>query len=118
MPREYASYGWIITKDRLRESEIKQYGETYLSDSAGVAGPRDIDPALLEKLKGKGVVLNRRKFRLLDDDDIVYYEGYYIGPDNETEFAPLDDFGMPNSGCTSIQYREYDSDGVLQWVTL
>ena len=43
------------------------------------------------------------KFRMLDDDDTVYYEGY---SNNSSSFAPLDDFGMPNAGCTDIQYYE------------
>lgn len=46
-------------------------------------------------------------FRLLDDDDEVYYTGW-IKPDTD-EFAPLDDFGMPNAGCTSIQFQKEDT---------
>jgi len=44
------------------------------------------------------------KFRMYDDDGELYYEG--VSSDNETEdaFLPLDDFGMPNAGCTDIKY--------------
>jgi len=43
------------------------------------------------------------KFRLLDDDGEVYYKGF---SGNNSSFSPLDDFGMPNAGCTDIQYFE------------
>ena len=58
-----------------------------------------------------------RPFRLLDGDNIVYYEGSFYCTDDESNgeegFSPLDDYGMPNAGCTSI---EYWIDG--KWVTL
>ena len=40
-----------------------------------------------------------QKFRIFDDDKILYYEGV-MSP--ECNFEPLDDFGMPNAGCVSI----------------
>jgi len=50
------------------------------------------------------------KFRLLDDDGEVYYKGR--SSDNSS-FAPLDDYGMPNAGCTEIQYLNHG-----KWETL
>ncbi len=51
----------------------------------------------------------RQPFRLLDDDDIVCYEGFWVPlSDDATGFEPLDDFGMPDSGCTAIEYRQKD----------
>lgn len=41
------------------------------------------------------------KFRMLDDDGEVYYEGR---SSSDSSFDPLDDFGTPNDGCTTIQY--------------
>lgn len=41
------------------------------------------------------------KFRMLDDDGAVYYEGL----SSSESFAPLDDFGGPNAGCTMIEYH-------------
>jgi hypothetical protein len=41
------------------------------------------------------------QFRLLDDDGEVYYKGFCSCG---SSFAPLDDYGMPDSGCTEIQY--------------
>lgn len=40
------------------------------------------------------------KFRLLDGDGEVYYYGI----SKEVSFAPLDEFGKPFAGCTSIEY--------------
>lgn len=44
------------------------------------------------------------QFRLLDGDREVYYEGLSDDCDSENAFAPLDDFGEGNAGCTEIQY--------------
>lgn len=49
------------------------------------------------------------KFRMFDDDGNLYYEGVASGKDLE----PLYDYGMPNAGCTYIQFFE---DG--KWVTV
>jgi len=53
----------------------------------------------------KDLVINEgSKFRLYDDDDNLYYEGFIYGDDKIHGFEPLDDFGMPNDGCTTIKY--------------
>lgn len=57
----------------------------------------------------EGAVLPH-EFRLLDADGKIYYRGW---SDNNNSFAPLDDFGRPNAGCTTIQYWECGL-----WVTL
>ncbi len=44
------------------------------------------------------------KFRLLDDDGVVYYKGVSDDRDSEDAFTPLYDYGLPNAGCTEIQY--------------
>jgi hypothetical protein len=68
----------------------------------GWTGPRDAPGELCEQLKaGKG-----RAFRMRDDDQIVYYHGRYLGPDDEDMFGPLDDLGRPDAGAADIQYRE------------
>jgi hypothetical protein len=54
-------------------------------------------------------------FRMFDDDDNLYYEGLSDDNDSEEAFAPLDDFGMGNAGCTSIQYKNLKSG---LWETL
>lgn len=44
------------------------------------------------------------KFRMLTDDGDVIYEGCSDNNDSEEAFAPLDDLGTPDAGCTDIQY--------------
>lgn len=51
------------------------------------------------------------RFRLLDDDGLVYYYGF----SSAESFAPLDDFGMPEAGCTEIQYH---NPKTMEWETL
>lgn len=48
--------------------------------------------------------LLRHRFRLLDDDGEVYYEGLSEDCNSQRAFAPLDDFGKGYAGCTEIQY--------------
>lgn len=81
-------YAWLITRDCVSHQE-----------SRGTIGPRGC-PLTAEEITAVGI-----PFRILDDDGEVYYEGIYSGPDDESLFAPLDDFGMPNAGATTIQYR-------------
>jgi hypothetical protein len=45
------------------------------------------------------------KFRMFDDDGVLYYEGYSNDNNGEKAFDPLDDFGLPNAGCTDIKYK-------------
>jgi hypothetical protein len=49
-------------------------------------------------------VLLRHRFRLLDDDGEVYYEGLSDDCNSQQAFAPLDDFGRGYAGCTEVQY--------------
>lgn len=81
-------YHWMITRDLIDNGHSK-----------GVIGPSG------GHLNAEEITATGRPFRMLDDDGEVYYHGLYVGPDDETLFAPLDDYGTPNSGCTSIQYR-------------
>ena len=86
---------WMITRDLLNEQGISD-------DSAvGTAGPAGItDLAVMKMERGEG-----HMFLMFDDDDELYYEGLLLGDkDSEQGFAPLDDFGMPDSGCTYIKY--------------
>ncbi len=93
--RNMSKHGWIITKvntEFLDTSEV------------GTMGPRNIT-ANESEIKSSG-----REFRMLDDDGIVYYHGYNLGD----SFAPLDDFGRPNAGCVSIQYKDDNAN----WFTV
>lgn len=48
-----------------------------------------------------------RKFRMYDDDGELMYEGEgnCLDHDDGFGFEPLDDFGMPNAGCTEIHWH-------------
>lgn len=50
-------------------------------------------------------------FRMYDDDEILYYEGYCTAE----SFDPLDDFGCPNAGCTIIKYHNHRN---REWETI
>lgn len=68
-----------------------------------------------QSLEGPEITALKRKgytkyFRLYDDDGVLYYSGY-AHVDLDDEFAPLD-WGMYDSGCTEIRYR--NSEGVLE----
>ena len=95
------TYHWTITKDHIMDPEHDR-------DEAGIVGPC-CATFTAEQIAEHPKAL---EFRLYDDDGELYYTGFYLGPDYETQFAPLDDFGMPNSGCTSIHYR--NADGVFE----
>ena len=97
-----STYAWIITKDDIAEGDA--------DSSVGVTGPRDITEQQEFLLrKGEG-----RTFYLYDDDKLLYYTGRAIHDgtsDGEygIDFGPLDDFGLPNAGCTLIKW-EGDKD--------
>lgn len=44
------------------------------------------------------------KFRVLDDDGIIYAYGVSTDCDSEEAFEPLDEWAMPSLGATEIQY--------------
>lgn len=46
----------------------------------------------------------QHRFRLLDDDGEICYEGLSDDCDSQRAFAPLDDFGKGYAGCTGIDY--------------
>jgi hypothetical protein len=77
-----ARYRWVITKDYIGDGE-----------NVGVEGPRDADSKLRT---------NRAHFVIKDDDGETYYEGDIYG--KYDGFEPLDDFGTPNDGATTIFY--------------
>lgn len=64
---------------------------------------KDIDIQSIDYVPG---TILPHKFRLSDDDGEVYYEGFSSGNDDQAAFAPLDDYGMPSDGCTTIEYYD------------
>lgn len=105
---EYASYGWLITKDHLSDDE----NGVRSTSEVDTIGPRNIDPIIeSDLLSGKG-----HPFKMYDDDDILYFEGLTLAKDDdmvfeEASYGPLRDFGQPGFGCTYIKYpghKEWD----------
>lgn len=100
-------YAWVITKDYLD------------GEDNGLAGPSDATEEELTLARTQGF-----RFRMYDDDDELYYAGHCwvegddkdhkpapdsrfpdcIGNLTDEHFGPLNDYGMPGAGCTSIRY--------------
>lgn len=96
------TYAWIIDKDHYADPGAKPGTN---GNAVGMVGPRRATTAQMLQLHGGA----GRSFRMFDDDDILIYEGRLLGdPESEDGFGPLDDFGRPNFGCTSIQYLSKD----------
>ncbi len=80
---------WKITKDNISTPDE--------GSDVGTCGPSTF----------KADVEMPHKFRLRDDDGIIYYYGFCS---EDGDFSPLDDFGMPNAGATEIQYKSPTGD--------
>ena len=85
--REMSGYAWRIDRDRIEDGNAN-----------GVQGPWDCPDGDLTAIYGAP-----EKFRMLDDDGEVYYYGRLWG--ECYGYEPLYDFGMPNAGCTRIDFR-------------
>lgn len=92
-------YGFVITRDHLDERGMCVHGPANSS------------------LTSEEIIAHGKPFRMLDDDRNLVYSGMYCGPDDETLFSPLDDFGMPDAGCTVIQYHDTTKPGTT-WADL
>ena len=65
---------------------------------------------LKEKILEKyGEAQHLYKFRLLDDDGIVYAYGLNTSCDDDSAFSPLDRY-EPEYGCTSIEYQNSNGE--------
>lgn len=111
---EYAdhAYAWVITRDRFTEKWQDDSG----ASAVGVTGPSNAADESIELARTTG-----RAFRMLDEGDIdegdraaggdeygVVYEGLIWTvdePGTEADFGPLVDFGTPDYGCVTIEYR-------------
>jgi hypothetical protein len=95
---------WIITKDYIADPTAPKGTN---ANAVGIVGPRSAKltaEQILNHPQGK-------RFRMRDDDGELYYEGIMVvTPEDgdEAELRPLDDFGTPNAGATSIEYRQPD----------
>lgn len=113
----YVPYAWKIYTDHLAKDGSSGEGGTYsLSGHIRLPPTSPMHHTLLARLDaGEG-----REFQMLDDDETLYYTGRILvlaasdgsGGDatindlHNGGFEPLDEFGEPDSGCTSIMYRD------------
>ena len=83
-------YKWIITKDHTANPEDKPGTNM---NAVGVSySETDSD--------GFVTLINKTEFRMYDDDKNLYFEGFIYG--DFDGFEPLDDFGAPKAGATTI----------------
>ena len=93
-------YRWEITKDHISKPYPPYGGESTI----GRWGPSSADSSLKA---------NPVHFSLYDDDNICYAEGmlyttddaYEVHDPEEVDFSPLNNFGAPMWGCTSIKHN-------------
>lgn len=91
---------FIITHDHINAGDDRR---------VGTIGPRRANPKNVTLLlEGGG-----HRFRLIDDDNCLCYQGRSTADDS---FTPLDCFGTPDAGCTIIQYWTTGKGG--GWSTL
>src|SRR3954463_12887824 len=106
-----ASYGWIIDVDHLFEADVpSDVSASSYGSRVGTFGPFNCAPQLMaifeaaDALSSTGDPLRTVwRWRCLDDDGELYYEGRFIG-DEIRMFAPLEDFAQPDAGATTIEY--------------
>lgn len=92
---------WVITADHIFNGSEK-----------GIIGPYG---TILDEHE---IIRFGTKFKMYDDDNVLYYEGYCVTGlkgIGEEGFYPLDNFGTPNAGCVHI---EYWNDETKKWETL
>lgn len=93
-----SGYAWAITIDKIFDPKFDKR-----SAAGYMCGPRDakLDHAeIIKHPKGQ-------RFRMKDDDGTVYYHGVMVDISGHASgFEPLDDYGTPNAGCTTIEYFE------------
>lgn len=90
-------YVWLITKDFLPDPDAQ---EGTSLNATRLMGPRHGLHLTAEEVKKHP---KRKRFRMLDDDQEIYYEGFLVDLTDEHILAPLDDFGTPNAGATTLQ---------------
>jgi hypothetical protein len=100
-----AAYAWVITDSFIDDvPDDVEYGTNEARTGVDVTGPHDATDEQVVTARNEGV-----PFKMYDDDGIKYFEGRFwaadgAGADSEYAFGPLDDYGMPDSGCTEIRY--------------
>lgn len=86
------TYYWEITLDRIADHAAPS------CTPGNAVGVRSGDPNIAKR---EGI--KRSNFEMLDDDGESYYAGFIYHQNGEELFAPLDEFGTPNAGATTIK---------------
>jgi hypothetical protein len=113
--RGESTFGWIVDSDFTCDPDGDPEGAYIVAGNwhwseFGRIGPRNIPDPIRDRLRllrGRWVA---QRWRCLDDDGIVYYQGRYVGPGDERMFAPLDNFARPHAGCTAIEYLDTNTN--------
>jgi hypothetical protein len=114
MPSE-PDYTWVITRVYIAETiPLERWGIDYVP--ADIVGPYNANTRTANLARGS----EGAPFKIYDDDGILYFSGRYwgsdeSGPASEWAFAPLDDYGAPDSGAVTIKYKNPESGA---WETL
>lgn len=97
---------WIIVEDYTGDPDCQ------IPERVSIIGPESCEASGPELMTSKDC----RLFRMLDDDGYVYYKGWCYLPHGLTNaaFNPLDNYGCPNAGATTIQYLNEKNE----WETL
>lgn len=101
-----AGYAWVIFKSwidgKLDTTTNRNSGFVH-PVQVDIGGPSNASQAMFELVNTRG-----KLFRIYDDDGVLYYEGrVYYAPDcNEDYGNPLEDWGTPGAGATSLRYYE------------
>lgn len=101
-------YAWIIDADHTAGPDDEPGTNM---NAVGIVGPRNVTPLMESALRGRRDVVAGWQvvtFKMHDDDGELYYTGRLLSDDvYENSAAPLDDYGTPNAGATSIRYPRH-----------
>ena len=118
---EPSDYAWAIVVDHLFNEAGDPEGarKSIVDDESGTYGPSRAPDDLVAALERRSTEEGRQVleasgirtavFKMHDDDGELYYTGvlaYRVTVEGEEHVvaAPLADFGMPNAGCTTVEY--------------
>jgi len=123
VPPEEINHIWEITHDFIENEE----GNTPTSDddptkgyNVGICGPSQYDDVKARFAALPEDRLVRVRFRLLDADEIPYYEGILVYDRGDDGYgadpleAPLSDFGTPNAGAVLLDVWKDDEGHVCK----
>jgi hypothetical protein len=98
-----STYAWMIDTDHI---DAHTDDDGYKVPVFGPSNMSDEQKAALEKATHQNPGENVHRFRMYDDDGELYYSGWFLGDaESEDGFGPLDDFGRPDAGAVTIEYK-------------